>query len=108
MVAEIINGLGAKAYRAGERTFFIDTRNLRFSKINQEYGEKSRASTLFIPALLAKFGQAEVPMPGGDKIGKRPLERHMDGLELMGVKFEQENGMLLLSIVVIHIFQNFQ
>ncbi|AKM81515.1 MAG: UDP-N-acetylglucosamine 1-carboxyvinyltransferase [Candidatus Pacebacteria bacterium GW2011_GWF2_38_9] len=97
MVAEIINGLGAKAYRAGERTFFIDTRNLRFSKINQEYGEKSRASTLFIPALLAKFGQAEVPMPGGDKIGKRPLERHMDGLELMGVKFEQENGMLRAS-----------
>lgn len=94
LVAQIINELGGKAYRVGERTFIIDTRNFRFSVIQQKHGEQSRASTLFIPALLAKFGHAEVPLPGGDQIGKRPLERHMIGLELMGVKFVQENGVL--------------
>ncbi len=94
LVAQIINELGGKAYRVGERTFIIDTRNFRFSVIQQKHGEQSRASTLFIPALLAKFGHAEVPLPGGDQIGKRPLERHMMGLELMGVKFVQENGVL--------------
>jgi len=94
LVAQIINELGGKAHRVGERTFIIDTRNFRFSVIQQKHGEQSRASTLFIPALLAKFGHAEVPLPGGDQIGKRPLERHMMGLELMGVKFVQENGVL--------------
>lgn len=97
LVAKIINELGASAKRVGERTFFIDTANFRFHKIDAKHGEQSRASTLFIPALLAKFGQAEVPLPGGDKIGKRPLERHMEGLEKMGVKFEQEDGMLKAS-----------
>ena len=94
LVAQIINELGGKAERVGERTFIIDTRNLRFSTIQEKHGEQSRASTLFIPALLAKFGHAEVPLPGGDKIGKRPLERHMMGLELMGAQFTQENGVL--------------
>lgn len=94
LAAQIINELGGKAYRVGERTFIVDPRNFRFSAVSQKHGEQSRASTLFIPALLAKFGQAEVPLPGGDQIGKRPLERHMMGLELMGVKFVQEDGVL--------------
>ncbi len=97
LVASIINELGAKAYRAGEHTFFIDTRNLRFDTIRKQYGEQSRASTLFIPVLLAKFGHAAVPLPGGDQIGKRPLERHMNGLEMMGVNFSQKDGMLEAS-----------
>jgi len=33
--------------------------------------------------LLAKFGKATIPMPGGDKLGKRPLNRIIDGLEAM-------------------------
>ncbi len=94
LVAQIINELGAGAHRVGERTFIINPKNFRFSGIQQNHGEQSRASTLFIPALLAKFGHAEVPLPGGDKIGKRPLERHMMGLELMGAQFTQEDGIL--------------
>jgi UDP-N-acetylglucosamine 1-carboxyvinyltransferase len=94
LVASIINELGARAYRVGEHTFFIDSRNLRFSNIRKQYGEQSRASTLFIPVLLAKFGHAAVPLPGGDQIGKRPLERHMNGLEMMGVNFSQQDGLL--------------
>ncbi len=97
LVAKIINELGAQAKQVGEGTYIINPRNFRFAEISARHGEQSRASTLFIPALLAKFGHAEVPLPGGDKIGKRPLERHMMGLELMGVKFVQENGVLKAS-----------
>jgi UDP-N-acetylglucosamine 1-carboxyvinyltransferase len=97
LVASIINELGARAQRVGERTFFIDPANLRFSSVQDKHGSASRASTLFIPVLLAKFGEASVPLPGGDKIGKRPLERHMMGLELMGAKFSEENGVLKAS-----------
>src|SRR5690606_20138049 len=48
-----------------------------------------------IPALLARFGRAVVPTPGGDKIGKRPLERHFDGLKALGVEIKVEEGMYI-------------
>ncbi len=102
LVAAVINELGATAKRVGEGTFVIDPRNFRFSSVNGKYGAQSRASTLFIPALLAKFGEAIVPLPGGDKIGKRPLERHMMGLELMGVRFEQTDGLLKARCKKLH------
>lgn len=98
MVKQIINELGARAYSAGEHTLFIDPQNFRFSSVDGQYGKKSRASSLFLPILLAKFGEAAVPLPGGDQIGKRPLERHMQGLEKMGVVFSQEGDMLLAKI----------
>lgn len=48
---------------------------------------------MFIPPLLAKFGKAVVPAPGGDKIGKRPLDRHWDGLRALGAEVEYKDGM---------------
>lgn len=94
LVAAIITELGARAAKVGEDTLVINPQNLRFSTIDAKHGEQSRASTLFIPVLLAKFGEAIVPLPGGDKIGKRPLERHMAGLEKMGVRFEVHDEVL--------------
>lgn len=88
LVAKIISYLGAKVTRAGDRAIFIDPQDLSAFTIQAEHGEQGRFSTMFIPPLLAKFGQAIVPMPGGDKIGARPLDRHFAGLEAMGVTIE--------------------
>ena len=96
MVAEVINSLGARAYKAGERTFFIDPQGLNKFQIAQKYGQSSRATTLFAGPLLAKFKQASFPLPGGDKIGKRPLERHFEGLKSMGVKIERQGNFIHL------------
>ncbi|MBD3279888.1 MAG: UDP-N-acetylglucosamine 1-carboxyvinyltransferase [Candidatus Pacebacteria bacterium] len=97
MVKEIINQLGGKAYSAGEKTIFIKPQNLTSFKIKSEYGDVSRASTLFIPALLARFGRAEVPLPGGDKIGKRPLDRHFAGLAKLGVSWQVQDQKILMK-----------
>jgi len=86
LVAQIINSLGAKAELVGDGAYKIDSENLSSWQISSENGEVSRAATLFIPALLAKFGKASVPFPGGDKIGKRPLDRHFEGLEALGAQ----------------------
>ncbi|MGD9129081.1 MAG: UDP-N-acetylglucosamine 1-carboxyvinyltransferase [Candidatus Woesebacteria bacterium] len=94
MVMKIINELGAKAYTVGEKTIFFDPKGLKSHQVPKKYGEVSRASTLFLAPFLAKFGRAEVPLPGGDKIGKRPLERHLEGLVKMGVKWTLENSTL--------------
>ncbi len=93
LVAKIIDYLGGKTTRAGERAIFIDPAGLNSFEIDKEHGEQGRFSTMFIPPLLAKFGEARVPAPGGDKIGKRPLDRHFDGLRALGAEVTFENGM---------------
>lgn len=96
MVAKIINLLGGKAYSRGEKTIFIEPEQLNKASISKDFGEVSRASTLFIPALLHRFKKVSVPLPGGDKIGKRPLERHLEGLTKMGAKWDLSQDVLSL------------
>lgn len=93
LVAKIIDYLGGKTTRAGERAIFIDPSKMDSFEIDREHGEQGRFSTMFIPPLLAKFGEARVPAPGGDKIGKRPLDRHFDGLKALGADVRYEDGM---------------
>lgn len=93
-VAEIIGYLGGTVKRAGERALFIDPTTMTGSALNPTDGSQGRFSTLFIPVLLAKFGKAVVPNPGGDKIGKRPLDRHFEGLEALGARIREENGQI--------------
>jgi UDP-N-acetylglucosamine 1-carboxyvinyltransferase len=95
LVSKIIRNLGGSVRSAGTETVFIQPAGLNTWKIDTEHGEASRASTLFLGPLLARFGQAEVPLPGGDKIGKRPLERHLDGLRAMGVELRQTEHSLV-------------
>lgn len=94
LVGKIIEELGGEVRTVGDHTLFVNPRNVNSYKVKQEHGEVSRASSLFMAPLLARFGKAEVPLPGGDKIGKRPLGRHIEGLEKMGARFFMENDML--------------
>ncbi|MCA9370163.1 UDP-N-acetylglucosamine 1-carboxyvinyltransferase [Candidatus Woesebacteria bacterium] len=93
LVSSIINYLGGSARTAGERALFIDPAGLSSHSIDAKHGEQGRFSTMFIPVLLHTFGRANVPAPGGDKIGKRPLERHFDGLAALGATIIFEDGM---------------
>lgn len=97
LVAKLINDLGASAKLVGERCYTVDPAGLRAHTIDASHGEVSRASTMFIPAFLHRFGKAVVPEPGGDKIGKRPLERHFDGLKALGVTVDQRDGFIICT-----------
>lgn len=102
LVANLISSLGAKAKTMGERAYHIDPRGLTEFEISADHGEASRASTMFIPALLMKCGQAVVPFPGGDKIGKRPLERHFEGLEALGATVAVEGNTIRVTADKLH------
>ena len=90
--SEIIESLGGQVQKRGERTLFIDPKELKNWVIADKYGPKSRSASMFIPALLHRFNKVVVPTPGGDKIGLRPLERHWDGLKAMGAKIDQTSS----------------
>ncbi len=102
LVAKLINSLGAKAKEVGERAYLVDPRSLSEFKLDDKSGEASRASTMFIPPLLAKFGKAIVPFPGGDKIGARPLERHFEGLKALGCQIEVRHGQIEVTTKGLH------
>lgn len=90
---EVASELGAKII------FQDGNLKIRFSEIkNSEIplsaGIKSRTSTMFLGPLLARQAKAKVPNPGGCRLGARPIDRHIKGLEKMGAKiiYKSEDG----------------
>lgn len=86
LTKKLMETLGAKVVDCGERIYCIDPHAINNWEIPSEHGESSRASSLFAAPLLARFGKAVFPLPGGDKLGTRPIDRHLLGLETLGVK----------------------
>lgn len=88
LVASIIKGVGGRAETVGERTYMIDGSGINVDTVSTDLAHTSRSTPLFIPVLLHRCGRAVVPHPGGDKIGRRPLDRHFDGLKALGATIE--------------------
>lgn len=70
----------------------IDPTTLTATEAAYDLVKTMRASILVLGPLLAKFGQADVSLPGGCAIGSRPVDLHLRGLEAMGAKIKVENG----------------
>ena len=54
-----------------------------------------RASILLLGPLLTRFGEAQIPLPGGDDLGARPVDMHLNGLRQMGAELELVHGVLV-------------
>lgn len=92
LAAEIIAALGGNAYRQGT-TLLVDTAGVCRWRIPAHLMMKMRASVLFLGALLARFGKAELTMPGGCPLGRRPIDLHLQALAQLGAEMtlvEQE------------------
>jgi UDP-N-acetylglucosamine 1-carboxyvinyltransferase len=87
MGAEVELGYG----RAQHRTT-IHCKNLASPEASYELVKTMRASTLVLGPLVARCGRARVSLPGGCAIGQRPIDLHINGLELLGAKIKQEHG----------------
>ena len=60
-----------------------------------ELVQKMRASIVILGPLLARKGEAKIAFPGGDQLGPRPVQMHLDALEKMGANFRLEHGVLI-------------
>ncbi len=60
-----------------------------------ELVQKMRASIIILGPLLARKGMAKIAFPGGDQLGPRPVQMHLDALEKMGANFHLEHGVLI-------------
>jgi UDP-N-acetylglucosamine 1-carboxyvinyltransferase len=75
----------------------IDSSTIKQFCAPYELVKTMRASILVLGPLLARFGEAEVSLPGGCAIGSRPVDLHVRGLEAMGAKISVENGYIRAS-----------
>lgn len=94
---EIIECLGARVTSLGDHSLEVDPSGLSSFDAPTSCGVKSRAGMMFAGPLLAKFGRAVLPSPGGDKIGARPIDRHLAGLEALGVNIKFMDGVFRLQ-----------
>ncbi len=104
---EILENLGVTIRRRGRNSLELTPGNL--SKIAPPYElvKKMRASYYFMGSLLARFGRAEVPIPGGCDLGPRPIDQHLKGFSALGADISIEHGMITLSadkLVGAHIY----
>lgn len=84
IVLELINHLGAKAQFISKNKVLIDGQGLNKTKIDLFYASKTRVSFMFVAPLLYKFGKAEIPNPGGCRLGGRPIDRSIKLIRSFG------------------------
>ncbi len=89
---QLIGRLGCEVTRIGASTYRFKAENIDLNYLKtDEYkaqGAKLRGSVMMIGPLLARFGQAFIPQPGGDKIGRRRLDTHFQGFVSLGAEFD--------------------
>ncbi len=87
---DLMRNLGVEVERLGEGEFALCARNIDLGYLRTEdyklRGSKLRGSVMVVGPLLARFGVAYMPKPGGDKIGRRRLDTHFIGLKKLGAE----------------------
>ena len=96
-LVKLIAGLGITMHYESD-TVRADTSTLDNQFAPYELVKTMRASILVLGPLLARYGNAQVSLPGGCAIGSRPVDQHLKALEALGAHIEVENGYVHASI----------
>ena len=92
---EILESLGAKITWDENNSITVDTRNIVTTEAPLEATSKFRASYYIIGALLGRKGSVTVGMPGGCKLGARPIDQHIKGFESLGATIDVTQGKIV-------------
>ena len=91
LLFSILDELGAKVRVLNQHAVEIDSRHIHSTKPSPDMVRKIRASYYLIGALLGRFGQASVAMPGGCNFGVRPIDQHVKGFKALGAEVTEGN-----------------
>jgi UDP-N-acetylglucosamine 1-carboxyvinyltransferase len=92
---ELLGRMGVRLTVDDRMCIHADASKVSVYSAPYELVKTMRASILVLGPLLARFGEAEVSLPGGCAIGSRPVNLHIDGLRAMGAEIEVRNGYVL-------------
>lgn len=93
LMAELVSGLG-RSVVVSDHTIQVEADSALAIKVPLELGARLRTSSMVLGPLLARQGEAIIPNPGGCRIGARPIDRHIEGLEKMGavISYHSDDG----------------
>ena len=89
----ILRHLGCDAHWEAD-ALAVDTTALRRCEISDVLMREMRSSAIFLGAILARCGQADLSYPGGCELGPRPIDLHLAGLRDLGAEIREEGGFL--------------
>ncbi|MCF6351613.1 MAG: UDP-N-acetylglucosamine 1-carboxyvinyltransferase [Cyclobacteriaceae bacterium] len=99
---DLLAAMGVEVTQLGEESYKFKAENVNVDYLEtEEYTKKAsalRGSIMILGPLLARFGKAKIPQPGGDKIGRRRLDTHFIGFQNLGAKFNFEKELGYYSI----------
>jgi UDP-N-acetylglucosamine 1-carboxyvinyltransferase len=96
LMADILTGLGGSV--EGQGTVALSMEGARGTDVHDDLGRRMRATIVLLGALLARFGSARVPRPGGDDIGARRFEQHLRGLRQMGAHITETSTEIVAEV----------
>jgi UDP-N-acetylglucosamine 1-carboxyvinyltransferase len=95
---QLLESLGAEIeFKKSGREIILSTPEIKTVRADYEIVRKMRASNLVLGPLLAREGHAIVSLPGGCAIGARPMDIHIDALEMLGAKIDLRDGYLFAT-----------
>ena len=97
----ILRHLGCEAEQQGNAVY-IDSTGLSGCAVPHSLMAEMRSSVIFMGALLSRCGEARLSMPGGCRLGRRPIDLHLAALRKMGAQIEEEGGELLCRPSKLH------
>ena len=92
IMIKIMEKMGAKIVWTGKNEVEVDTTSVNTTQAPLDLTSKFRASYYLLGAMLGRSKAIEVGMPGGCKLGARPIDQHIKGFELLGATVNLENG----------------
>ena len=92
VMLEALKAIGAKVRRIESHVVSIQADQLSMKSVDDDAIRRIRASYYFIGALLGKYHQAKVALPGGCAIGERPIDQHIKGFTALGAEVEISEG----------------
>ena len=91
----VLEGIGVSAEWSGEHELRLRADGVTETAPDEQLSARIRASFLLAGPLLARFGEARMPPPGGDFIGRRRLDPHLDAFRDMGARVEGEREIVI-------------
>ncbi len=94
VLLDAMQEIGASVIRVDRHTARINGGKIGAHSVDYEFIKKIRASYYLLGALLGKYKEASVPLPGGCNIGSRPIDQHIKGFEALGATVKIEGGFI--------------
>jgi UDP-N-acetylglucosamine 1-carboxyvinyltransferase len=94
---ELLADLGVSVEKPAPNTIKLNAANVHKTHVDPKLAERIRASFLAAGPLLARFGSATMPPPGGDVIGRRRLDPHLDAFKALGATVEHGHDIVILA-----------